>query len=191
MNDKCPIWGTSCKEMKPNYLPEGRHTWEVDSPRAGGKYIISDMAHDSGMATALDELSKVKLSRRIYEQNQSREPSKQASPLEIDINTLKEVSDWPMPSALEQMDYCLQFLKSKTEAVGKAVNIDSYSDEIQAATLLKNKSEIRPLIETIRDEDWIKIKPDAVSDIGIVVVRRKGYQRLEELERPKSRQNRS
>ena len=182
MNDKCFIWGTSCKEMNLMiHLPRDRYDWEVNSPRAGGKYRIADTA-SGGMALALEELSKVKLSRWIYQQNQSKEPSKRRDLPKIDINTLKEVGTWPMPSALEQMDYCLQFIESKKEAFG-GVDIASHSNEIQAATLLKNESEIRPLIEVIRDEGWIKIKPDAESDIGIVVILRKGYLRLEELKK--------
>lgn len=69
--------------------------------------------------------------------------------------------------------------------------MDSHLDEMQAATLLKNAGEARYLIEEFRNEDWIKIKPSAKSDSGLVVIRLKGYQRLEELERPQSHQNRS
>ena len=172
MNDECPIWGpTPCEKILIN-LPEDRYVWYVYSPRAGGKYIIIHAAY-GGIA----ELSKIKLSQWIYGQNQL------GGTPEIWMDTLKEAETWLMPSVPEQMDYCLQFLKSKAEAVGGAVNINSCSDEIQAATLLKNKGEIRPLIEAIRDEDWIKMKPDAESDIGIVAIRRKGYLRLEELKK--------
>ena len=178
MNDKhptCRIWGTLCNKIEVVYR-QGPASL-VDSPRAGGKYILADPTTDK-MHTTFDELSKVKLSRWIYEQNQ-----REGEPPKIDRDTLEKETTRPMPSALEQMDYCLQFLKSKEEAVGGAIDIASCSDEIQAATLLKNESEIRPLIEAIGDEDWIKIQPDAVSDIGVVVIRRKGYQRLEELKK--------
>ena len=172
MNDKCLIWGTLCGKIERAYHRPGV-AWLVDSPRAGGKYILDSTVY-GGDATAIEELLKMKLSRWIYEQNQQG-----GEPPEIDINTLKEVSDRPMPSVLERMDYCLQFLESKTEALGGAVDIASCSDEIQAATLLKNTDEIRYLIEEFEDEDWIK--PGAESDSDFVVIRRKGYQRLEEL----------
>ena len=165
----CPIWETPCEKIKP-VTPE-KSAWEVNSPRAGGKYIFTHTAY--GGITTLDELSKVKLSRWIYEQNQLGKTP------EIDANTLKEVSNWPMPSVLDRMDYCLQFLESKTEALGATVDMASCSDEIQAATLLKNADEIDYLIEEFRDEGWIK--PSAESDSSFVVIRRKGYQRLEEL----------
>ena len=80
-----------------------------------------------------------------------------------------------MPSVPERMDYCLQFLESKTEALAGYVKIDSYSDEIQAASLLKNTDEIRYLIEEISDIDWISFDGREVQILS------KGYQRLEEL----------
>lgn len=175
MNDKCPIWGTPCEKIERVYRLPGA-PWLVNSPRAGGKYIIADIVTDK-MATTLDEPSKVKLSRRIYEKNQRGEI------LEIDRKTLKEVKTRPMPSVAKRMDYCLQFLASKTEALGEAINMDSHLDEMQAATLLKNAREARYLIEEFRDEDWIKIKPSAKSDSGLVVIRLKGYLRLEELKK--------
>ena len=169
MNDKCPIWGTPCQKIA---LPGGQDAQGFNSPRTGGKYIITRTA--LGGITALDELSKVKLSRWIYEQNQRREIP------EIYWDTLKEVRTWPMPSVLERMDYCLQFLESKTEALGGGVDvIDSYLDEIQAATLLKNLGETNYLIEEIRNKDWINV------DRGFVVIRSEGYQRLEELRKTK------
>lgn len=167
----CPIWGTSCERIKP--ATPDKSAWEVNSPRTGGKYIIG------GGAYSLKELSKVKLSRWIYEQNQLGEIPK------IDSHTLKEVEAWPMPSVLEQMDYCLQFLASKTEALGETVNYHSYSDEIQAAALLKNEGEIRYLIGEIKNRGWIKIKPGAMSDTSFVAILSKGYQRLEELRKTK------
>lgn len=163
----CPIWGTPCERIKP--ATPDKSAWEVNSPRTGGKYIISHNVSGGRATASLDEPSKVKLSRWIYEQNQLGEIPK------IDSHTLKEVSDWPMPSVLEQMDYCLQFLESKTEALGKAVKIASHLDEIQAATLLKNVDEISYLIREIRDKDWINVGR------GWVVILSKGYQRLEEL----------
>lgn len=175
MNDKCPIWGTPCEKIERVYRLPGA-PWLVNSPRAGGKYIIADIVTDK-MATTLDEPSKVKLSRRIYEKNQRGEI------LEIDRNTLKEVKTRPMPSVAKRMDYCLQFLASKTEALGEAINMDSHLDEMQAATLLKNAREARYSIEEFRDEDWIKIKPSAKSNSGLVVIRLKGYLRLEELKK--------
>ena len=181
MNDKCPIWGTPCEKIERVYRLPGA-PWLVNSPRAGGKYIIADIVTDK-MATTLDEPSKVKLSRWIYEQNQLGEPSKRRDPPEIDSNTLKEMSDWPMPSVAKRMDYCLQFLASKTEALGEAISMDSHLEEMQAAALLKNAREARYLIEEFRDEDWIKIKPSAKSDSGLVVIRLKGYLRLEELKK--------
>jgi len=172
MNDECPIWGTSCRKIMQKY------DWWVDSPRAGGKYRISDTAYgEMGMAIPLEESSKVKLSRRIYEQNQLGEP------LMIDTNTLEKAKIWPMPSVSERMDYCLQFLESKTKALGRAIKIAPYLDEIKAASLLKNNEETRFLIEQIGDKGWIEIKPGAVVIRSAVVIISKGYQRLEELKK--------
>ena len=173
MNDECPIWRTPCETIE---LGE-RDAWEVNSPRAGGKYIISGGAYEE--ATALEEPSKMKLSRWIYEQNQ------RGKILEIYKDTLNIVKMRPMPSVSKRMDYCLQFLESKTEALGRAVDLVSCSDEMQAATLLKNDDEAVYLIEEFRNEDWIKIKPGAESYSGLVVIRLKGYLRLEELRKTK------
>ena len=173
----CPIWEISCETLNLIKLSGNRYVWDVDSPRAGGKYRISDTAYgEMGMATVLDEPSKVKLSRWIYEQNQ-----REGEPPEINRETLEKETTRSMPSVLERMDYCLQFLASKTEALGEAVNIGSHLDEMQAAALLKDVNEIYYLIEEFKDEDWIKTKSGAESDSGFVVIRRKGYQRLEEL----------
>lgn len=172
----CPIWGTSCEKIKPA-APE-KSSWEVNSPRAGGKYIIS---HDvsGGRATAsLDEPSKVKLSRWIYEQNQLGETP------EINSHTLRDVQTWPMPSALEQRDYCLQFLESKIEVGWRSVKLDSHHvDEMQAATLtiLINNDATERLIEEIREIGWIKTKQGDGSLYSTWVIRSEGYQRLEEL----------
>lgn len=170
MNDECPIWETPCEKINLSYLPGNRGAWEVDSPRAGGKYIIYNHAcpYMTGK-TDLEELLKVKLSRWIYEQNQLGKTP------EINIDTLKKVITLPMPSVFKQMDYCLQFLESKIEALGGIVDYHSYLDEIQAATLLKNEGEIRYLIEQSRDIGWINLNGRSVK---ILI---KGYQRLEEL----------
>ena len=86
----------------------------------------------------------------------------------------------PMPSRLEQMDYCLQLLASKIEAAGgTTVNYRSCSNEIQAATLLKNKGQTRLLVIEIRDLGWIKF------DGYNVQILHKGHQRLKELRRTK------
>ena len=165
MNDECPIWGTPCQEIP---LARDRDAHGFNSPRAGGKYIVSRTARE--MVTALEELSKVKLSRWIYEQNQLGEIP------EIHSDTLKEVGTWPMPSVLEQMDYCLQFLKSKTEVLGEYVYYYRHLDEIQAVALLKHVSEVLYLIEEIGNKDWIEILHGTSAKIIS-----KGYQRLEEL----------
>ena len=178
MNDICPIWGTSCQKIDLRNLPESKDAWEVDSPRAGGKYIIDGTVYD-GMRKVipLNEPSKVKLSRWIYEQNQLGETPK------IYSHTLREVGTWHMPSVPERMDYCLQFLESKTKALGGAVNIYSHLDEMQAATLLKNADETLYLIEEIKNKGWIKPKPGIIPDDNFAVILSKGYQRLEELKK--------
>lgn len=185
MNEKrptCAIWGTPCEKIDRVYLLSGT-PWLINSPRAGGKYLIGDDVY--GEATAIEEPLKVKLSSWIYKQNRIFEKNQlEESELpEIDINTLREVSDWPMPSVPERTEYCLQFLASKTEALGEAVNIDSHLDEMQAASLLKNANETRYMIEELSNEDWIKIKPSAKSNRGLVVIRLKGYLWLEELKK--------
>ena len=167
MNDTtCPIWWTSCQKIA---LPEGRDGQGFNSPRAGGKYIVTGTAFDG--ITALDKSSKVKLSRWIYEQNQLEEIP------EIDRNILEKVKTRPMPSVHEQMDYCLQFLESKAETLGEYVKYHSYLDEMQAASLLKHPDEIGYLIEEIEKNGWISILNGPVKIIS------KGHQRLEELKK--------
>ena len=168
MNDTCPIWGTLCRKNERVHHQHGP-AWLVDSPRAGGKYIINGIVYCGSAIAALDELSKMKLSRWIYEQNQLGETP------EIYRDTFEKVITRPMPSALEQMDYCLQFLESKIGAWGETANYHSCSDEIQAATLLKNESAARLLIIEIKDKGWIHFNGVDVQILS------KGYQRLEEL----------
>ena len=173
MNDICPIWGTSCQKIA---MPRDRDAHGFNSSRAGGKYIVTGTAYRSRKITALDELSKMKLSRWIYEQNQLGETP------EIYWDNLKEAETWPMPSALEQMDYCLQFLESKIEAGWRSVEIESHLlAEMQAATLTlqKNNEETRNLMQEIKDLGWIETGASVLR--GPVKIRRKGYQRLIEL----------
>lgn len=169
MNDKCPIWGTPCQELTSLSNIDFQ---VVNSPRAGGKYRIT-RATPGGMTEPL----KMRLSRWIYEQNQRGKIP------EIDSNTLEVVKMRPMPSVPKRTEYCLQFLKSKTEALGGAVDMVSCSDEMQAAALLKNDDEAVYLIKEFINEDWIKIKPGAESNSGLVVIRLKGYLQLEELKK--------
>ena len=183
MNDECPIWGTPCQKM-PLQGGSGYYGSGFDSPRAGGKYIIADTAiidpATGRMATALDELSKMKLSRWIYEQNQLGETPK------IYRDTLEKETTRPMPSALEQMDYCLQFLESKIDVGWRSVKLDSHDvNEMQAATLtiLTNNDATERLIEEISEIGWIKTKQGDGSLSSTWVIRSKGYQRLEELRR--------
>ena len=174
MSDTCPIWGTPCGKIEQVSLDD----WMVNSPRAGGKYIIAGGVYRE--ATALEESSKMKLSRWIYEQNQLGQIPK------IDRDTLKEVRTWPMPSALEKMDYCLQFIESKTVAAWRSVRIDSHHlGEMQAATLtrLENNDETEGLVEGIRDRGWIKTKQGDGSLFSTWVIRSEGYQRLEEVKK--------
>lgn len=174
MNDekKCPIWGADCEDFGSADL-DGRH---IDSPRAGGKYEITGSVIDR--VGQFEPWEKAKLSRWIYEQNQLGKVPR------IDSDLVRQVSDWPMPSVPDRIDYLLQFAELKARgAIGYPVRC---SAEMGAATAVSNKKELVYLIQQADEMELINIlegqSSTSICD-GIKHISAKGYQRIEELKK--------
>ena len=172
---KCPIWGTPC-EIKPPSLEED--VWYVDSPRAGGRYRITGSAKsvleakiESGEWT---DQEKVKISRWIYEQNQS------GGIPEITADIVRKAAQWPMPSVPDRMDALLQYLES--EVRGQIMTKINLPDQAVAATSSSSYGELGYLASQAREMNQLEVI-EIFTDGNVMGARLTidGYRRLEEL----------
>ena len=177
--NKCPIWGTKCKDFGPADL-DGRY---IDSIRAGGKYKITGIVLH--LVAQFDPLKKAKVSRWIYEQNLLGIVPR------IDSAVVEDVPNWSVPSVPERIDCLIQFAELKTRgAIGRPVEC---SAEMLAATVSSDQRELDYLIQQADEMALVSIGETCLGKGdcgGIKCITARGYQRLEELKKdqPKSGQ---
>ena len=196
MADECLIWGTPEKHRidpkDPNTL--------YDSPRAGGKYCMSHMAH--AMISSWTDQEKVKLTSWLVEQRRLGYEWP-----EVDLPDLDDILSHPESSVQARMDNLLRYFEQKNKLVGDVVQIcvdgrvmkmfletsmERFLDasyEILAWTESCKMTEVVTLLEECQRLEWIECRELEKKIEGVayafreVMLRAPGYRRLEELEK--------
>lgn len=179
----CPIWGTPAKA-----LPTTRDGYDVDSPRAAGRYFISRTASD--ILKHRDEREKVLLTAWLVEQRRLG-----VAVPEILSDTLDETKARPAPSVHARADSFLRYLANESDILGKVFKfyaIDNEKNpktinELLAFTASRKTEEVMTLAEYCASEGWITHKiieraSASQNSIHEIMLRPPGYARLADLD---------
>lgn len=190
MNDekKCKIWGT---EAEVKYFPSqcnGDGAYDVNSPRAGGKYWIAALAVSE--LGNKDEQLKIKLTNWILKQNRLGGTPK------VNFEEVQRAGFGPSMSVFDRADGLLRYLNHKTKHLGDVTSLyypgveenkdKQFIHELLAWTGSEKLQEIITLIEYCHEQRWLgaQIKneglpPNVKYEIKL---RPPGYVRLNELD---------
>ena len=174
MNEKseCPIWGTpaSVKSLDIKFLKI------IDSPRAGGRYSISEQAIT--LLPQIDDRVKARLTTWLVDQRRLGNECP-----EIDSNTITMAEEKKDLSVHDRADRLLQYIGDQIGEIGKYFEFFPYDDIPNTATAAWSESvgehEMWYLLEYLDEQDWIENK--LIRNRYTVTV--EGYARLEELEK--------
>ena len=190
MDQTCLIWGT------PSTVSSVFSTFElsVNSPRAGGTYIVDDIAKND--LSTLDERDKVKLTSWLKEQRRLGNFSPKITSVSIvEAQQRKELR------IAERVDGILRYLESKSHSLGTGVNFHlswaNFDEEPTDAHLIYygllrhsesvGRDELTSLLDYLKERGYIKLGNSTVlSVLGLntCVLTAEGYERLEEIEKP-------
>lgn len=181
--EECPIWSTSAKVS--NGPIDGK---TVISPRAGGKYFISDTTESVLQGKPKDQKKKlnVRLTTWLVEQ---RRAGIQCP--EINTRTVDEANMWDGMGITERADRILQYLSDHSEYLGVKVIYSApfYSTIIQenityfellAYSGSEDSKDFTFLLDYLSQQDYIEHgkQPDQTY---WCILKVKGHKRLEEL----------
>ena len=108
-SNTCPIWGTPA-----NHFPRDGDRLRVESPRAGGKYVVSGTAE--ALLEAADEQQKARLTTWLVKQRALGDEWPWVA-----SSTLAEETIRPASTVADRADGVLRFLASRTEVLGAPV----------------------------------------------------------------------
>ena len=186
MNQPCPIWGTPSATS----IVKGSLDLFVDSPRAGGKYLVDNFVLDE--LYALNERDKVKLTSWLDEQRTFGNSFPKITNVSIfEAQQRKELR------IAERVDGILRYLESKSRSLGTGVQIrtflsfmgDLLNDEhLISFDLLRHSEsidsdELTSLLNHLAERGYIKKTPLTAELIEECFLTVKGYERLEEIEK--------
>ena len=168
-NGRCPIWGTDCK-----VLPTSDMSQLVDSPRAGGKYLIGYEV-DKQLKLSLIHIEndqRVLLTAWIVAQHQE---GVELPRLTQDI--IERVGEQQPLRPYEKSDLMLLRLTSKWK-IGQTINRLKivHDPAVLAVTQCVSEEEADLLLQYLHDSEYIRYNKDFVR----VMV--PGYQRIAEIE---------
>ena len=145
---RCPIWGTdmtSCQSEAPT-----RTRLSVDSPRAGGKYFITDQARRA--LRTKDDTRRARLTSWLVEQRWLGMDSP-----EVDAATVDQVEHRPRLSVHERADRLLRRISSQLPSVaGIFVHYDEEDLPWQLAWSESiERDEVDYLLDYLRSSGWV------------------------------------
>ena len=127
-NGNCPIWGT---QAKIDFRPGG---WAlVDSPRAGGKYVIKDIAVVllERFDEHLKESLKACLTTWLIDQRRLGNPCPK-----IDHITIEDAKQWQVLPVPERANRLLKYVSELEQHVGDGFNCFRNEDSDEFLSML-------------------------------------------------------
>lgn len=172
---KCPIWETSA-EIKDH--PEKQSVVIVDSPRAGGKYCLSNLLPE------LDDKTKARITSWLIKQR-----SLGVECPKVDAKTINEErSSGRALKINERANRLLELMELKSPVMGYLLNFytensnpDYYTtyEEMLAWSESIDVSEVRSLLSYLQESGWIKTTNNTSG--GTAIITAAGYAHLEEM----------
>ena len=166
-NQKCPIWGTEAEINRDESGGNGAGASNVSSPRAGGKFYITDIV--SGPLGNSEEQLKIKITSWILQQN------KFGNVPAITQKIIEEANSWPKSKVWDRADNLLRYIDSKTEWLGDTVifkepgtDADTITKhELMAWTGSYKFAEVMILTESIKG--WVEFRtgPRQINNGGL------------------------
>ena len=175
----CLIWGTSASIIK-SY----RNAACIDSPRAGGEYVIEDWASVSIKlkAPTLDDATKAHLTSWLIDQRRLGEES----PL-ITIKTIEDAKQRRDLPVYERADRFLRYLSRIEPFVGGSFKMDeskllhaqAWSESRRIVTTMPTLAdEMTFFLDYLAAKRWLNVHQNAGHNLTV-----EGHAHLEELER--------
>ena len=164
---RCPIWDTPASG---EYLSH-KNVTRIDSPRAGGEYIISGEAIER--LPQLDERGKVRLTTWLVDQRRLGVKCP-----EIFRKMITEAEPQKDLSIHDRADRLLQYIRDQAIDIGFKFyfrDADVSSTGIAAWSESVRPEEVRYLLDYLIEQNWIDLRNGYVLTV-------KGYARLAELE---------
>ena len=176
-NTNCPIWGTPTKMIS---SPHSVDMISIDSPRAGGKYLISITAE--GMLESRDDRLKAKLTSWLVEQRWLG----QQKP-EVMSTTIKNANQRRNLSVHERAGRILRYIDEQTARIGDSVRLSPsrehpsqyyYMLNLLAISESTKIEEVVYLLDYLNSLGWLHKSADGWQFVLTV----DGYTRLAELD---------
>ena len=173
--EPCPIWGTpSNKQAFPD-----RDAFYMDSPRAGGKYVIAGSTEPE--VQALDQSTKARLTSWLIDQRRLGDEAPPITPGAIE--DAKQRRGLPV---YERADRLLRYLSHIEPFVGcrfkmneaELLGAQAWSESRMIVTVMRySEEEIEFFLDSLEAKGWIKVYK--AGDYNLTV---EGHAHLEELE---------
>ena len=172
----CPIWGTPATIVK-----EYRDALCIDSPRAGGRYVIATWAAVKMKLQKLDDATKAHLTSGLIDQRLLGEES---PPITLEtIEDAKQRRDLPI---YERANRFLRYLSHIEPFVGgrfvmddaELLRVQAWSESTMIATVMReSKAEIQFFLDSLAAKGWINVQKNGGYHLTV-----EGHAHLEELE---------
>ena len=174
----CPIWGTPASMIK-----KYRSVACIDSPRAGGEYVIEGwtLASIKLEAQTLDDATKAHLTSWLIDQRRLGEES----PL-ITSKTIEDAQQRRDLPVYERADRFLRYLSRIEPFVGGGFGIDesellraqAWSESRMIVTVMpESTDEIKFFLDYLAAQGWLNVHKNAGYNLTV-----EGHAHLEELE---------
>lgn len=142
-NLKCPIWNTYVRSGFPASEKRGMM---LDSPRAGGKYFITDMAEVQ--VENLEDQVKAYLTSWLVEQRGSGVDCPEITT--TIVQDAKNRQPLPVPKRINRL---LKFLKLNSPTIGTRIRIDNFSMGMMAWSESTKEEEVYSLLQHLEKHD--------------------------------------
>ncbi|MXW43986.1 MAG: hypothetical protein F4X32_03930 [Candidatus Dadabacteria bacterium] len=149
-NLKCPIWNTDVHFGFPSTEKRGM---VFDSPRAGGKYFITDMAEVQ--VQSCEDQAKARLTSWLIEQRESGVECPEIIMARVEDAKSRQ----PLP-VTERINKLLKFLKLNSPTIGTRINIDNFCMGMMAWSESTKEEEISSLLRHLEKYDLVVQYPE-------------------------------
>ena len=198
----CPIWGTTASKVDCD--PENGHGILYDSPRAGGKFLLSSHGDPLSMLKEVDASAKARLTSWLIEKRQLGNRCPEITEKVIEV--VKQREQMPIR---DRADSILIHINSKTDQSGQYIEYgyDSSEDrnnqtikdlyvtpitqeqdrnyyELLAYSECTSQEDLEFPIEYLKKHEWIEKRLNCSPHI-ILRLTLEGKLRLEEINKPK------
>ena len=145
----CPVWGDPHPATITNSASRGWY-FVVDSPRAGGRYKLSNRAKNS--ISGLDDAQKARLTTLLVEERIRGNPCP-----EINTAAIDDAVNRPPLSVYERAERMLFHLAKDSKAIGDRIPIHEFADTVYAWSESVDLDEVLYLLNYLKENQWVNL----------------------------------